>query len=232
MRTDLIVGRHRHAAGYATVILSGCLEEASFAGRFIAYPGDVLLHGAFDCHANRCLTRTPLQILRLPWDENLIEGRFCVRDPDVLAAMTERDPDEASRQLRLELKSVPTEQAHWTELLANILRSGSRVRLEEWAETNRLSPETVSRGFRRVFGVSPKLFRVESRARRAWNLLTNCSKSLTDVAYEEGFADLAHLSRNIAALTGASPSYWRRQSFSGCLAYQMRSISQHREVAH
>src|ERR1700685_1768532 len=75
-----IVARHRHLACYATVVLGGSFVEASFAGRFVARPGDVLLHGAFDCHANWTTTRHALQILRLPWTENTLEGHFQVPD--------------------------------------------------------------------------------------------------------------------------------------------------------
>src|SRR5258708_3764963 len=88
--TPLVLPRHRHAAGYATIVLAGNFGEASFAGRFVAGPGDVLLHGDFDCHANWITSRRSLKILRLPWCDNLIEGRFRVRDPDALARLVER----------------------------------------------------------------------------------------------------------------------------------------------
>jgi hypothetical protein len=39
---NLVVPRLRHIAGYATVLLRGTFQEASFAGRFAARPGDVL----------------------------------------------------------------------------------------------------------------------------------------------------------------------------------------------
>ena len=215
--------RHRHAAGYATVVLAGCFEEASFAGRFIAGPGDVLLHGAFDCHANRAMTRLPLQIVRLPWDDNSLEGRFRVRDPDALAILAERDPTEASERLRGELSSILPQELHWTERLAQTLRLETSTQLETWAETAQLAPETVSRGFHRAFGVTPKTFRIESRARRAWNLLLRSSSPLTDIAFDLGFSDLAHLSRAVGALTGAPPSYWRQHGVAEGLAGQVHS---------
>lgn len=201
--------RHRHAAGYATIVLAGSLEEASFAGRFVAEPGDVLLHGAFDCHANRAMTRRALQIVRVPWCDNLLEGHFRVRDPDMLAMLAERDPDHAMAQLAADLTPIPEQELHWTQRLAQALRVTSFTQLEIWAEAESLAPATVSRGFHRAFGVTPKAFRIESRARRAWNLLLRSSSSLTGIAHELGFSDLAHLSRTITTLTGAPPSYWR-----------------------
>ena len=215
--------RHRHAAGYATVVLAGCFEEASFAGRFVAGPGDVLLHGAFDCHANRALTHLPLQIVRLPWDDNLLEGRFRVRDPDALALLAERDPVAALAQLRIQLQPLPRQELHWTERLAQALRLETSTRLEIWAESAQLAPETVSRGFHRAFGVTAKTFRIESRARRAWNLLLHSSSPLTDIAVDLGFSDLAHLSRAVGALTGAPPTYWRQHGVADGLAGQVHS---------
>jgi anti-sigma factor ChrR (cupin superfamily) len=38
LQAGLVLPRHRHAAGYATVVLAGSFEEASFAGRFVAEP--------------------------------------------------------------------------------------------------------------------------------------------------------------------------------------------------
>ena len=209
LKAGLVVSRHRHASGYATIVLAGSFEEASFAGRFIAGPGDVLLHGAFDCHANWITSRCSLKILRLPWCDNQIEGRFQIRDPDALARLAERDPIEAMDQLRASLIHIGSAGLHWTERLAQALRLQTSVRLETWADSEQLAPETVSRGFHRAFGVTPKVFRIESRARRAWNLLRCSSSPLTEIAHQMGFADHAHLSRSIGALTGAPPSYWR-----------------------
>jgi AraC-like DNA-binding protein len=210
----LTLPRHRHAGGYATIVLGGHFAEASFAGRFVVGPGDVLLHGAFDCHANWSTSRASLKILRLPWRDNLLEGRFQVRDPDTLARLAERDPIEAMEQLHANLLQPRSQEFHWTERLAHTLRVQASTSLEGWADRERLTPETVSRGFHRAFGVTPKVFRVESRARRAWNLLLRSSSTLTEIAYQLGFADLAHLSRAVAALTGAPPSYWRARGIA------------------
>ena len=227
----LILPRHRHAAGYATIVLAGSFGEASFAGRFVARPGDVLLHGAFDCHANWIANRTSLKILRLPWCDNLLEGRFHARDPDALAMLAERDPIEAMQRLRADLLPIGAQELHWTERLAHALRVQTSTCLETWADSEQLAPETLSRGFHRAFGVTPKVFRIESRARRAWNLLLRSSSPLTEIAHQMGFADHAHLSRAIGDLTGAPPSYWRMRFPCGADASsefnQMRVLGEH-----
>ncbi len=78
LEPGLVLPRHRHANGYATVVLAGSFEEAGFAGRFAAKPGDVLLHG---------------------------KGHFSVPDPDTLARLAERDAEAAAAQLRTSLSA-------------------------------------------------------------------------------------------------------------------------------
>ena len=215
-----VVPRHRHRAGYAIVVLAGCFEEASFAGRFVATPGDVLLHAPFDCHADWGLNRRALQILRLPWFNSSLEGRFRTSDPDRLARLAEYNPIDAMKLLQNDLIPFPLQELHWTQRLAQALRFEKVPRLDSWAESEHLTPETISRGFHRAFGVTPKVFRIESRARLAWNLLLRSPSPLTSIAHELGFADQAHLSRTISALTGEPPTYWRRYGVSDVLERQ------------
>jgi AraC-like DNA-binding protein len=206
----LVLPRHRHTAGYATVVLGGTFVEASFSGRAAVVPSDVLLHGRFDCHANWAMGHKGLQILRLPWLDDEVEGHFRIRDPDDLARIAERDPLEASRALRSTLEHQVQRARDWPEELARTLSREPSLPLRAWALEAGLAPETISRGFRRAFGVSPKLFRLEIRARRAWNAVVHSDRPLTRIAHELAFADLAHMSRSVSALTGAPPSAWRR----------------------
>jgi len=102
----------------------------------------------------------------------------------------------AMEQLRANLVQIESVDFHWTERLAQALRVQTFARLETWADSERLTPETVSRGFHRAFGVTPKVFRIESRARRAWNLLQRSPSPLTEIAHQLGFADHAHPERS------------------------------------
>lgn len=203
--------RHHHSEGYATVVLAGYFTEVSFAGRMHAEPGHVLLHGRFDCHLNRASRKQKLQILRLPWPHDTIEGQFYVTDPDALARLAEIDPDRASARLHEELRRVAPRGRYWVDDLAGVLRSGSKIQLRTWAEARSLRPDTLSYVFRREFEVSPKRFRLESRTRSAWRGILRSPCSLTDVALQAGFADLAHLTRSVRMLTGRSPKDWRSQ---------------------
>jgi AraC-like DNA-binding protein len=201
--------RHRHLDGYASVVLAGSFVEAGFWGRVKVEPGDVLLHGRFDCHANSSNCSRPVQILRLPWLDDRVEGHFRVTDPDLLARLAERDPRESMAALAENLQVVAQPLQHWTSRLASALQSTPSLSLSRWAGELGMRPEALSRGFQREFGVSPKQFRLEARARRAWLEVLRSPRTLTTIAQEFGFSDLAHLSRSVRSLTGYPPSAWR-----------------------
>lgn len=200
--------RHHHRDGYATVVLAGSFTEVSFAGRMYAEPGDVLLHGCFDCHLDVGRSAS-VQILRLPWHSDALEGRFQVRDPDALVRLAELDPQLAAARLSEELRLPPRTEPHWVDDLADELCGDGRVLLQEWADRRRLRADAVSRHFRREFGVSAQRFRLEARTRMAWRAVVGSDRSLTELACQAGFADLAHMSRSIHVFTGRSPSAWR-----------------------
>jgi AraC-like DNA-binding protein len=204
--------RHHHREAYANVVLTGEFIETSFAGHHCVGPGDVLLHGGFDAHANFALSRGPLTLLRLPWRAIGLDGVRRVADADRLARLAERDVDAAVEALAAGLLQARPADESWPERLAGALKAGQVTRLAQWAEEEGLAPETVSRQFGRVYGVSPQRFRLEYRARQAWLACMGGAPSLTALAHDLGFADLAHMSRSVAALTGRTPSAWRQSA--------------------
>lgn len=202
--------RHRHRGGYATIVLDGHFTEASFAGRFHVRPGDALLHGHFDCHSNAAARSVAPRILRLPWNDDSTEGLFRTADVDWLVRLAEGDPWEAAAELAASLSTRVDNYNDWPERLAHDLGCNPSLCLTDWADAHGLVQETISRGFRKAFGVTPKLFRLEVRTRAAWRSIVRTGQSLTTIAHTERFSDLAHMSRSISAFTGASPAQWRR----------------------
>lgn len=201
--------RHLHTQSYASIVLAGSFVEAGFAGRIVVEPGDVLLHGRFDCHANSSLCAQPVKILGLPWRDGGPEGHFRAGDADFIARIAERDPQECVEALAEDIVPARSVQGHWTARLASDLQAAASLSLRQWAGEAGCRPEALSRGFLHEFGVTPKQFRLEARTRRAWRELMSSSETLTTIAHDLGFSDLAHLSRSIRALTGRSPSDWR-----------------------
>jgi AraC-like DNA-binding protein len=99
----------------------------------------------------------------------------------------------------------------WPHYLALAIERDLHLRLDVWARDNRLAKATVSRGFRKVFGVSPSAYRAHQRARRATQLTASSQKPLANIAHGIGFSDQAHMTRAVHALTGLTPGAWRRR---------------------
>ena len=97
-------------------------------------------------------------------------------------------------------------------LLAAALLADPDLGISGWADRMGLAAASVSRGFARAYGVSPKRFRLESRVRHAMRHLSRWQDSLASLAAEHGFADQAHMSRAIVALTGQPPARLRAKS--------------------
>lgn len=204
------IPHHRHERAYAALILVGSYEECGSRGRFRVRPGDVLLHDAFDTHLDRFQSGGArifsLAIEAWPSDTSIA----LLRDADAIIRTAERDAIEAAAMLRTELRRKPPVQYDWPDALAEELLRDPGCRLEEWARRKSLAPTSVSRGFRKVFGVTPAAFRLGARARHAYRMLTRSDLPCAAVAAMTGFADQAHMCRAVRALTGASPGSWRR----------------------
>jgi AraC-like DNA-binding protein len=200
--------RHRHTSGYVTLVLGGTYIEAGDAGRFRARAGDILVHSPFDAHLD-LFGKGSAQVLNLPLPPSAALPAFGrVEDPDAVAIVAERDPMAAASQLLSRCRAGAGE-ADWADLLAERLRECEPPAIGDWSRENGLAPATVSRGFRQVYGTTPERYRAEARARRAAASLRGGGRSLADLAAELGFADQAHMSRAVKALTGQPPRLWR-----------------------
>jgi AraC-like DNA-binding protein len=203
--------RHRHAHAYAALVLTGGYVEAGDRGRFHARPGQVLIHGAWESHMD-AVSGQGATVLNLPYAGEAGFGVGSVADPDAVARAAERDLVEASGLLIERLAAVEAGAGDWPDRLAAALRNDPATVLEFWAESEGLSPETVSRGFRQAFGISPRRYRAEQRALAAVRALTHRDLPPAALAAELGFADQAHMSRAVAAVTGLPPGRLRIKS--------------------
>jgi AraC-like DNA-binding protein len=206
--------RHRHLRAYATVVLAGSFEESGYSGRILATAGDVLIHPALDCHANRMVS-AGVKLIRLDWsDTSGIGGLYHLDEVDELARTAEKDVMEATllleRTLQTKCSPSPGRQNDWPDLLLLDLAKDAATEISVWAEVNGLARETVSRGFAAAYGIAPSILRAELRARAAWLRITRGSDCLCRIAADTGFADQAHMTRWIHRITGSPPAVWRR----------------------
>jgi AraC-like DNA-binding protein len=195
-------------------VLAGGYEETGNWGRFRVHAGDVLFHDAFDAHHNRFEARGAT-ILNLALTGHASGFRAArVYDADSVARAAERDPQLAVHVLTAQLCEMRPVVDDWADLLATEIVGDPNCRLDRWAEAYGIAPGTLSRGFARAYGITPATFRAEIRARRAFRQIVHTVTSLVEIASVLGFADQAHMTRAVRALTGVPPSHWRPRSNS------------------
>jgi len=78
------------------------------------------------------------------------------------------------------------------------------------AARERTHPVVLARLFRRCFGMPPTAWRRRARIQRTAMLLADTRRSLAEIALDAGYSDQAHMTRDLRAVLGATPSLVRR----------------------
>jgi AraC-like DNA-binding protein len=208
------MARHRHAEGYAALVLAGGYVEAGDSGRFRVRPGQVVVHNAHEAHQDE-FSGVGSQILNITLVDELNVVTGMVPDPDAIARLAERDSLSAAAMLRDAIRPLDARFADWPDLLAATLATTAEFSIEDWANSIGLKPQSISRGFRRVYGVSPKRYRLEQRTLRAIRRLHTWSGTWASLAAELGFSDQSHLGRAVVALTDCNLSRLKVKSVQG-----------------
>jgi AraC-like DNA-binding protein len=208
LTSGAVLPRHLHAGAYATLVLEGGYEEAGEGGRWRVRPGEVLIHAPFSIHRNQSLERGA-RLVNLPLPLTTAASACGVAaDADLVARLAERDPGAAAEALLERWQASAPLLADAPDRLAEVLSGPDAVPILAWSKTQGVARQTVFRGFRALYGVAPTRYRVEARARRAWRLIVTGELSLVEAALEAGYADQAHMSRDVKALTGRTPGAW------------------------
>ena len=90
--------------------------------------------------------------------------------------------------------------------------SHRQIELEDVAAQAGISPFHFLRLFSSVLGVTPHQYLVRSRLRHAARLLARDERTVTDIAYDVGFADLSNFVRTFHRAAGVSPLKFRQAS--------------------
>jgi AraC-like DNA-binding protein len=206
-----VIERHYHAQPYATLVLSGGYEEAGDAGRHRVCAGDVLIHGAFSAHRD-LVTGVAARVLDLPlpMQDHWPAARGTVSDADFIARIAEHDPTAAIDALREALVASSHAEQDLPDKMGAALEQNAEI--SRWATEHGRARETLSRQFRRLYGIDALTFRMEARARRAWRLIVSTAMPLAEIAVVSGHSDQAHMTRAVRGLTGATPAAWRIKS--------------------
>ncbi|MBJ7440735.1 MAG: helix-turn-helix domain-containing protein [Sphingopyxis sp.] len=205
--------RHCHDESFVAVVLKGGYQEAGDEGRWNVRPGHALIHHAFESHLDRFdAGGARVLILALPKelsDTATVNGR--IADPDHLVRLAERDARAASTFFAETFVAAPQAPLDWPDLLADDLRRDGAFSLTHWASRHDVRPETLSRGFRRAYGCTPKAYRAHVRARAALAAIRATTESLATIAHRLHFTDQAHMTRAVALLTGSTPQRLRQR---------------------
>ncbi|ABQ33038.1 AraC family transcriptional regulator [Bradyrhizobium sp. BTAi1] len=138
------------------------------------------------------------QTLGLDEVGHMIAGRF-------VAIVTGREERPARPSLRDRRRAV--ESALWIDDNAH-----EDINLAETARAAGISPFHFLRLFAATIGVTPHQYLIRSRLRRAAQRLSAEDTSVTDIAYDVGFADLSNFTRTFTRAVGVSPLKFRRAS--------------------
>jgi transcriptional regulator GlxA family with amidase domain len=86
-------------------------------------------------------------------------------------------------------------------------RPGEQVPVAELASMSGLTESHLIRAFHRDFGLPPHAYHMRLRLAAASELLSS-GVSVSNTAYECGFADQSHLSRKFKEVYGLTPAAW------------------------
>lgn len=115
-------------------------------------------------------------------------------------------------QQRLQQNKPPTDGS--TEhALEQLLHSKGRVSLKTLQDSLQLSERGLERKFRQEVGISPKLFSRICRFQASLQQLKHGRyDKLSDIAFENGYADQSHFIRVFREFSGFTPEAYRKQT--------------------
>ena len=92
-------------------------------------------------------------------------------------------------------------------ILEDIQHSNGQLNIRELAKRNYMTLRQLERNFKAQIGITPKEYSNIIRFQKAVSLINSFPKKpLSEIAYECGFYDHAHLSNEIKQYTGSTPS--------------------------
>jgi len=119
-----------------------------------------------------------------------------------------RDQRQLQRALQVALGNLPAKQLFaWLKpAIDRFHLTGGRAKIADIASALNISTRQLHRGFLKHVGVSPKDYCAIIRFHRSLRLLERSNISIADVAFESGYADQSHMTREYARFGGFSPN--------------------------
>ena len=224
---------HRHPDAYFCYIVDGGCDESS-GGRDRAFgPGSLHFHPAGDPHAARTGTRG-LESLSIVLHGGAAAGaegaarRLDAGIPAPLGALASRvwaeflardgasdlTMESAAHELLSEARGdlAVTTGGTWVARVRDYLHASFRsaVSLADLAEIAGVHEVHVVRGFRRSRGVTPGAYLRRLRLEAARRALLESDRPIADIAFDAGYYDQAHFTREFRRTIGLPPAAFRR----------------------
>lgn len=160
------LARHLHGPTYLALVVEGCYWEANGTGRRQLRAGDVAVHGLYSAHCNQ-VGGAGAVVLNLAVQGPLADAYGRIDDVDSLVRAAAQQGPKAGALALATLRPLPPLVTDWPDQLALDVAADPQPCLGDRPPRQGLAPETVSRGFRRLYGATPKRVRFEQRTRRA-----------------------------------------------------------------
>lgn len=170
------------------------------------YPRVRIQAGQFEAHDGHLwTTSTPASCLSQSLQ---LVAHFCGRDIAASCARTLSEDVSLIRRFDSEPEhndALVADAQHW---LAQ--RYAQVVSMAELANRLCVSERTLSRRFNRAIGMGPQAFQQQLRIERACHLLQRTTRSVTEIAWEVGYADVSAFTRRFRRSKGMTPGRYRQ----------------------
>ncbi len=210
--TVSIIYNRNNRSGCQRLIVAGIRTEAA---KYPILAGDVYLGMRIAPAACSTVLRCDPKAFEM---ENFLKkGAFEFLKSGMIDAFAKcRNLEDASEVFDGKLKSLGILPSQLDDMVAQsvsmIEESGGAVRISKIADALGVSVRHLQRRFRECSGITPKQYaRIRRLYRTATVLTDNDSVNLADLAANMGFADQAHMSRELATLTGRPPHSFAKQ---------------------
>ena len=229
---------HYHENAYFTFILQGNVIEGNKKEIYNCSAGSLLFHNWQEPHYNikpEGYTRGFHIELEQSWfdkftfDTKKLQGSLHISNPDIKFLLykifkeAKIDDDVTTLTIQGLLLQALTRMFHqvqaqnntrpqWAAKIKEILHDeySEKPTLEYLSKTLDIHPVHLSRDFSKYFYCSLGEYIRKLKIEKSLALLPKRSITLTEIAFECGFADQSHFSRCFRAINGISPSAYRK----------------------
>ena len=127
---------------------------------------------------------------------------------------TESIVENIENALCFELK-IPDGYVSKAELILDYLESANDISLQEFCAEHEVHTKTFLRNVLNYTGCTPKVLRSINRFQKTGNqLVYQQPERVSDVAYDNGFADQAHFIRDFRKFSGATPRTFQQEKIT------------------